>query len=263
MTDVVVFKFGGSIITDKHASEPATRADILQQLAKDLAVLCNEYPLLRPLVLHGAGSFGHPLAHRYAINGKTLTPEAVQHAGEITDSVRRLNTAVVDALRQAGLSAFPVQTSVAVTEVEGSLQFVAHDVLEDVMTHGGIPVLSGDIVFADRTHIKIASADRLATLCSERFDAKTLVFATDVAGVFSSWPPAAGEQPLVHLTREEIEHFAQPTDAHAHDVTGEMQGKLAALLPLRGRRIVIGDGQEAGFLLKALTLEPRGTVIEL
>ncbi len=261
--EYVVIKFGGSILTDKKAAEATIQKETLHQLAEDLALVVSQNPSLRPIVLHGAGSFGHPLAHRYAINGKSLTPETQHQAKEISDAVGQLNAAVTAALKTAGLPAVCVQTHTAVDEQNGLLRFISPDVIEGILSHGEIPVLSGDVVFSDKQTVQIASADRLATLFATTFDAKTIVFATDVAGVFSSWPPATDAHPLPRITKEEIERFSEPTAEHARDVTGEMQGKLKALLPLQGCRVIIGDGREPGFLSAAFSAAPRGTVIEL
>jgi len=96
MTETVILKLGGSVITDK-SGECAIDNARLREIAGDIA---RSAPKL--VLVHGAGSCGHPEARRYRINDG-LDAENVPGVYHTHAAVLRLNAAVVGALRDAGV----------------------------------------------------------------------------------------------------------------------------------------------------------------
>ena len=59
---MVILKFGGSLITDKASNIPRTNDSKLKAIGRILNQ--NKYNII---IVHGAGSFGHPIAKKYNI----------------------------------------------------------------------------------------------------------------------------------------------------------------------------------------------------
>ena len=60
--EMVILKFGGSLITDKASDIPRTNDSKLKAIGRILNQ--NKYNII---IVHGAGSFGHPIAKKYNI----------------------------------------------------------------------------------------------------------------------------------------------------------------------------------------------------
>src|SRR3989338_5378075 len=105
--DLVVVKFGGSYLTDKRQFETA-RDDALQRAAEWVAQQIRNGS--RVVVVHGAGSFGHQIAHKYhiATHGLRGPPEAALGAALCRQSVLALNRLLVEALLAHSIPAVTV-----------------------------------------------------------------------------------------------------------------------------------------------------------
>ncbi len=99
----VVVKLGGSVITRKREVE-RVRPKILRRLAEEIGALVDP-----PMVLlHGAGSFGHPGAGSSVSRNRPRPappPRArARGAAIVSGEVRRLHLAVLRELVRAGAS---------------------------------------------------------------------------------------------------------------------------------------------------------------
>ncbi|MEM2052142.1 MAG: hypothetical protein QW614_04225, partial [Candidatus Caldarchaeum sp.] len=63
MRGLVILKIGGSVITDKKV-ERLFRKDVMDRISREVA-RCWPTPMV---IIHGAGSFGHPIAERYRLS---------------------------------------------------------------------------------------------------------------------------------------------------------------------------------------------------
>ena len=91
-TDPVIVKLGGSVITRKNEVERA-RPKILTRLAEELAA----DPTVPLVVLHGAGSFGHPGAKRW---GLARPPEPSASRRDRARAPRSCRPRSVDCMRR-------------------------------------------------------------------------------------------------------------------------------------------------------------------
>ena len=57
--DLIILKFGGSLITDKKSEIPKVRNRALEKIS---SVLRNKKKNM--IIVHGAGSYGHPIAKK-------------------------------------------------------------------------------------------------------------------------------------------------------------------------------------------------------
>ena len=219
MSERILLKLGGSVITDKNA-DCVINYDQLSRLASAISGADSK----RIILIHGAGSCGHPEAKRYgleqgAVAGRTDGIYITHRA------VSRLNEAVVDALRKEGIPAagiHPFHTAVA---DEGRLLSFECRHLEKMLMLGMVPVIHGDVVMDLSRGACIVSGDQLARYLAIALGINRVGLATDVPGVLD------GGQVVPVITRHMMPELHIGSSMHT-DVTGGMRGKMNELLDL-------------------------------
>lgn len=252
---------GGSIITDKRSGNPVVRTRLVRRLARE--VVRNLHSPL--ILLFGAGSFGHPLAHQYRLSGRPLSADAFTGMAKTISAVRRLGGALADIFLEEGVRVVPLQTSSFTRQEKGKLVVINYSLIEDILSYGGIPMFGGDVIIADRRRTAIVSADALASELARHFRSRKILFATDVSGVYERFPARAHERPLSVILRKDLRVMtaSETIKNSALDVTGAMMGKLHSLLPLRNCTVTIFSGLVPNALTKVLRGEKLGTSIAL
>lgn len=219
MIESVVLKLGGSVITDK-SGECAIDHARLREIAGELAAH-RETALV---LVHGAGSCGHPEARRYRIN-EGLTPENIPGVYETHTAVSNLNTAVVTALRDAGVEAIGIHPLGLGLAEDGRLVSFETRHIAEMTEHGIVPVLHGDVVMDRLRGSCIVSGDQLVTRLAAALGSRRIGLATDVPGVLASG------RVVPRINRRTIGSLDVSGSGNT-DVTGGMRGKIAELLTL-------------------------------
>lgn len=230
-----MLKLGGSVITDKTATETVAT----EQLA-ELAAAVADYD--GPLVLvHGAGSFGHYHADAHGVS-RTEGSRETQAVRDITGSMRTLNDAVVDALAAAGAPAVPVHPfSLASRDSEGKLS-MPMEAVAAMLSEGFLPVLHGDVVTHAGKGVTILSGDEAVVRLAEALDA-------DRVGLCSAVPGVLAEDGTVVDHVGSFEEVASALgESDATDVTGGMAAKVRELLALSSPAFVFDIEGVAPFL---------------
>lgn len=219
MNETVILKLGGSVITDK-SGECAIDHARLHEVAEDLAARRASALVL----VHGAGSCGHPEARRYRINDG-LTRENVPGIYRTHAAVSNLNAAVVGALRDAGVEAIGIHPfDLALAENGRLVSFETRHIAE-MTEHGIVPVLHGDVVMDRLKGSCIVSGDQLVTRLAVALASRRVGLATDVPGVLENGAV------IPYIDRSRAASLSIGGSART-DVTGGMQGKIAELLAL-------------------------------
>ncbi len=237
---LVVVKLGGSLLTRKKEVEKL-RPKVLVRLAEELAD-SRPVPLL---LLHGAGSFGHPSAARFGLARAPAGPPAERARGGaiVSAEVRRLHLAVLRALVNAGAAPWSVPVANLARNREGALAELELRPFTAALERGLLPVAFGDVVPDDSWGLSILSADTLAVELAGRLAARRVVFATDVPGLLEGAP--GSRRTVVAEVSEATVAALEPTSG-ATDVTGGIGAKLRAML-----RIARGGADAA--LISGLT----------
>lgn len=219
MSDTVVLKLGGSILTEKQ-SAGVIHHHRLSVIAETIARHRN-LPLI---IVHGAGSCGHPEAHRYTIQNGVTDDNAIG-VGETHRAVAGLNAIVVRALMNAGLDAIGIHPLCGSLAENGRLVSFETDQLTEMAALGIIPVVHGDVVMDRRRGACIISGDQLVLHIAHAVNADRVGLATDVPGVIADGTVVPA------ITRNSIKTL-DPGDSENTDVTGGMRGKVMELLAL-------------------------------
>ena len=236
--DVNLVKLGGSVITHKRRSRPTARRAMIPRLARIIAAAGPA------IVVHGAGSFGHPLAEKYQLK-KGADEEAgvraaqVRGAAQTLAQVRRLNALLCDALTSAGAAPAVLFPSSFVTTDDRALVVFPAERFAHLLELGFMPVTCGDVV-ADTQHgFTILSGDTLMVALARALRPQRALFVLDEPGVWDDFS-AADRRIIPELDRAAIEAMLRREQASADasvtgtgaDVTGGLWGKLRAALEI-------------------------------
>jgi len=192
------------------------------------------------VLVHGGGSFGHPLAKRYAIK-EGYKNDASQALGfcETRQAMVALNKLVVDALIQRDVPAVAVSPSSCVVTRSGRIQAMMEEALKELLRNEFVPVLYGDAVLDSDMGFTILSGDQLTAYLAVRLNAARIIMGIDVDGLYTSDPKADSSANLVNrITLEELKEMQKRIEEpRVTDVTGGMLGKIAELMPAVERDI--------------------------
>jgi len=100
VSEVTILKIGGSVLTDKSREGKLNRKEVAR-IAREIA--SGDVKSL--ILIHGAGSFGHPIAKKFGLD----VPGGQNYAGATLthEMVKELNRAVVQKLIENGIVAIP------------------------------------------------------------------------------------------------------------------------------------------------------------
>jgi isopentenyl phosphate kinase len=257
-----ILKLGGSAITVKDTPRTANQP-VIDKLAEEIAE-ANVTPLI---VVHGGGSFGHPLAKEYAINEGFKDSSQIIGFSKTHDAMTVLNGSVVQALIQHNIAAVGVAPSSFIITKSGRIEKMNTDVIADLLGMGFVPVLYGDAVLDTEKGFAILSGDQLVAKLAITLGTERIILGVDVDGLCTSDPKKDKTAKLIeHADLKELKRMSSLIEeAQVTDVTGGMHGKIIELIPAieHGVRTVIINATEAGTVRKALRNEKvKGTVIE-
>jgi len=258
-----MLKLGGSVITRKE--KPLTaNLSVIKRLASEISS-AKAAPLV---VVHGGGSFGHPLAKRYAIK-EGYKNKASQTLGfALThQAMASLNKLVVDALIRKNIPAIAVSPSSCIVTKSGRINTMSEEPLKKLLQTGFVPVLYGDAVLDSDMGFTILSGDQLLAYLAMRLNADRIIVGIDVDGLYTADPKRDSSARLVsHITLKELKDMRQQIEeAKVTDVTGGMLGKIAELIPAieHGVDVLIVNATKPKNVCKALKGEKIiGTLIE-
>jgi len=219
MSERLILKLGGSVITDKSADCAVNRGRLASVAGAIAGVRTGGL-----LMIHGAGSCGHPEAKRYHLDQGASAGDTdgifVTHR-----AVSGLNDTVVAALRKKGVAAVgihPLHTGIA---DNGRLVGFECRHLEKMLMLGMVPVIHGDVVMDLSKGACIVSGDQLVRYLAVALRINRVGLATDVPGVLD------GDVVVPAITRKTVPALQIGSSSHT-DVTGGMRGKIDELLIL-------------------------------
>lgn len=253
--NLIVLKLGGSVITFKE--KPLTpNMDAIKRIAQEVSA-SGPPPLI---IVHGGGSFGHPIAAEYGIAGGFRAREQMPGFSKTRNAMVRLNMLIVEALLDEGVPAIGVSPSSFIVTRCGRIVEFHVGVVERAIGLGFTPVLYGDAVFDDAQGFAILSGDQIASRLALEFSAKRLIFGVDVDGIYTSDPKVSPEARLIEeITLEDLEVIIKSAGgSRAVDVTGGMAGKIMeAREPVsKGIEVLIINALKENNVYRALRGEP-------
>ncbi|MGZ4915488.1 MAG: isopentenyl phosphate kinase [Halobacteriota archaeon] len=214
---MILLKIGGSVITDK-AREATIKKTNVSEVAQQIANSRSSNLVL----VHGAGSFGHPQAVKYLSEGFSALGVWKTHA-----AVCLLNTRFVNALQSENVPALPIHPLDHVVVSHGKIVEFSMVALQLMLENDIVPVIHGDVVMDKSRRFSILSGDQLITYLARIMRPHKIGVGTDVDGVLYKG------KTIRHLTPVSFETYrAGITGSDNIDVTGGMLRKVSELIDL-------------------------------
>ncbi len=225
---MLLVKLGGSVLTDKTRLRTARRAAI-RRLASELAAVRQSL-----VVVHGAGSFGHILAHRHKLNQGGVSVTKRIAASRVQQDVKDLDGLVVNALLHVGIAAIPIPPSAVLTLNGETVATADLTPFLEFSSMGFTPVTFGDIVRDRHRGIAVCSGDVMMLELARAFRPERAIFATDVDGLFTADPKRRNDASLLEEARPEDLDRIEFSTASRTDVTGSIEGKVRRMFEIAG-----------------------------
>lgn len=257
---LTVVKLGGSAITDKRTPFSIKTME-LERVAEAISRAVRRGR--RVVVVHGGGSFGHPLAKKYNL-ARGLSESSVIGLSETIDAMRELSLRVTRALRRAGVSVIPLQPSSCVHATAGTPDLTP--IVEQVRRSLRLnltPVLWGDVILDDVKGCTILSGDDIVLALAESLRPSNVVFVTEAGGVYVR---RGSERELIsELSPTQLRALMSSIDAPEYDdVTGGMRRKLEVILRLAelGIPVCVIGPEDPDNVVRAIELQKfTGTLV--
>lgn len=220
-----VLKIGGSLLTDK-----ASRETFSSQLDSIIGKIA-ENP--EGIVVHGAGSFGHPHAKEYSLHRGSR-----EGALETHRAVKKLNTEIIKRLHRKNVRAFPVHPSSAAVRNPDTDMMMRQ--IKQMREEGFTPVLHGDGIVTENEGFTVISGDEILSLLEKKFQTGHAGFCTSEKGVLNA-------------DREVVDEINSLKDFEGlkmkgEDVTGGMENKVREVLEKNIEASVFGSESLENFL---------------
>lgn len=249
---LTILKIGGSVITDKDSVSVAKK-DEIDRISQEISAFRKEVKM--PLILvHGAGSFGHPQAIEHMSKGFNAKGAYLTHT-----SVKALNSMVVDSLNKAGLNSLPVHPLSSCLLENGNIAEFQTAQIKLMLEREIVPVLHGDVVMDRVLGAAVLSGDRIVPYLATAVAASGIGAGSNVDGVLDN----KGEviKKITPLSFVDIKKNIQ--GASSPDVTGGMLGKVLELLELSKKGISsrVFNAAKKNMVSKFLYGEDVGTLI--
>jgi isopentenyl phosphate kinase len=234
LSELILLKLGGSVITDK--TQPFTaRLDVIERLSTEIKnALAERGEDLRLIIGHGAGSFGHEVAAKYQTHQGAVRPDSWPGFAEVAAAAAELNNIVMKVLRRAGVPAIKFQPSASTRTRGRQLMYFETFPIKEVLQHGLVPVVHGDVSVDASQGMSIVSTEKLFDNLARELNPDRIILAGQVGGVYAADPLTNPEAELIDSIDssnwDEVE--AMLSGSHGVDVTGGMFTKVQEMYRL-------------------------------
>jgi len=219
-----ILKLGGSVLTKKngYAEEDEDSIEILTDI---IAKHWNK--LSKKLVLvHGAGSFGHPFVLRYDIDRGIKSKKQMIGFSDTHMSCSHLSNMIVGSLVGRDVPAVSIPPALVARQKDKRIIRLDDKIVFDYLKKGYLPVLYGDMVLDDKLGGSVCSGDQIISLLGKKAD--KVILGTDVDGVL------VRGKVVPKITKENFKEVEGHLKAsRTVDVTGGMEGKIKEILRMK------------------------------
>ena len=249
---MIIVKLGGSVICDKN--KPFSfRRDVVKQIVHEISFF---YPKKDLIIVHGGGSFGHPLAKKYGIReGLNEKNERKIGFSHIHQAMLELNKKILDIFLEKKLPAFSLSPSSMFLVKKGEITYGEVKIIEELIQRNFIPILFGDVAIAVDKGIDILSGDQIISYLANKLKVEKVIFLMDVDGIYDKDPKEKDARLIEVLDEKAIKLYGK---SKGFDVTGGIRNKIEEALKMHCPVYFI-NGMVRGNLKKAIEGEKVGT----
>lgn len=253
--EVVILKLGGSILTDKNKPF-SIRENVIENSINQ--IINYKKPLI---LIHGGGSFGHPLAKKYRISeGMNASIEnQVLGLSETHEAMNKLNSLLINKFLEKKFPVIPFQPSSIFFKNSEKISISSIAIIETALDIELLPILYGDIIFDAKGFFSIISGDKIILeLCKKlkRYKVSKVIFAIEKDGIFIRTKNEEESYPILvsEINYDELDNLKLANLGNKIDVTGGIRGKIDIIKKICKKSIPVQiiNGMKEDFIMKAL-----------
>lgn len=216
---ISILKIGGSVITDKNTEENIAKHDEIDRIAKEISGFEGKL-----IIVHGAGSFGHPQAKKYQITDKfNAKGSIITH-----NSVKVLNQLFTDYLVDNNVNAVSLHPMNNTVSENGRILEMFLDNINIMLDNNITPVLHGDVVMDTVKGTSVISGDQIVPYLAVHMEASSIGIGSIKDGVLDDKGNLL--KIITHENFKNVKNYIGSSEGT--DVTGGMLGKVTELLEL-------------------------------
>jgi len=178
--DIILMKLGGSLLTNKRSQTPICHYSNIKRIANIISKSDKKI-----IIVHGAGSYAHPIVKKYNINngvdGTETQKKAIIRARK---QVRELNEILCNEISQTGLKCESVVPSQSM-KINSNKEIInlPKKAFDKILSKGKIAITFGDVVDIGSEDVGILSGDTLLLELAQIYKPKRTFFIMDYPGV--------------------------------------------------------------------------------
>ena len=258
MKDVILIKFGGSIITDKNVPYKA-RPDVIRRLAQELKKIKDVSIVLS----HGVGSFAHTSAKEF---GGKKGYKSKWGIAKVARDAMEINRIVMDILIEEGLPAVSLRPMSMIMASAGKLTKNLFEIVEEILSQGLMPVVYGDVIWDKKWKSTIYSGETTLNeigiyLSKKGFKVDKIIQVGETNGVYDN-----KGKTIPSINKRSWKNIEQYVfSSKRADVTGAMKHKIENALSIssKGIKTWIANGIVQNEFYRALQGKSiHGTIIQ-
>lgn len=227
---IIILKLGGGLLTEKN-KPLSIREDVVNRVVQQ--IIDAEEKLI---LIHGGGSFGHPLAKKYNISKglNNSIPNQILGLTETHHAMNRFNSFMINLFLEKNYPVLSFQPSSIFLKDSESILTKSIDIIENAIDLDILPILYGDIILDKQGSFSIISGDQIITeLCKNlnKYRISKVIFATEIDGIFINDKQAADKhiKLAAELSLSELESLDLADLGQKIDVTGGIKGKINSI----------------------------------
>ena len=250
--EIILLKLGGSLLTDKNKPF-SIREDVVRSVVQQI-IDANK----KIILIHGGGSFGHPLAKKYNISTGIDSSISNQILGltETHQSMNKFNSCIINMFLEHKYPALSIQASSIFIKDFQIISTYSIDIIETALDLNILPILYGDIILDKQGSFSIISGDKIIfELCENlnKYSVSKVIFTMETDGLYIQ----DNDEKSILVTEcnsNELDNLELAALGQKIDVTGGIRGKINAIKEICKYNIPVQiiNGLENGNILKAL-----------
>ena len=252
--EIFLLKLGGSLLTDKNKPF-SIREDVAKSAVLQI-IDANE----KLILIHGGGSFGHPLAKKYSISKgfDTSVPNQILGLAETHQSMNKFNSYLINLFLEKNYPALSIQASSIFIKEFQDISTHSIDIIETALDLNILPILYGDIILDKQGSFSIISGDQIIfKLCEnlKKYHVLKVIFTMEMDGLYVI--DKNNNENCILATEcysDELESLELADLGQKIDVTGGIENKLNSIKQICKYNIPVQliNGLKEGYIHKSL-----------
>jgi len=251
---IILLKLGGSLLTDKNKPF-SIREEVVKSAVRQIIDAKEKLVLI-----HGGGSFGHPLAKKYNLSKglDTTIPNQILGVAETHQSMVKFNNYIINNFLELNYPVLSIQPSSIFVKDSQVMLTKTLDAIETALDLNILPILYGDIILDKQGSFAIISGDQIIVeLCEKlpNYSISKVVFAMESDGLYIEDNNNSENCKLVtECYSNELDRLKLADLGQKIDVTGGIRSKVKLIKKICKSKIQVQliNGLIEGYIYKSL-----------